>query len=417
MNYLYIYLKTGYLYIKYKSRTEIKYLPIDIYSLKGIEDYHHFFYLLKKYIEDMEIPNNTKVILFVTNCDIQYINYKIPKIEEKDLDDFLKFDLEDYGNLNMQDYLINYDYKTYNNIMELSIYLIPKEFYSKFEEIFDKFKLNLFKILPANRIFKEDGKYIDFNLDGISFIEIKDGLWKKFDYIFMPELLGLFKNNKLETPNITNILMGKYDQINQTIDEDFSLKLINILSNYKNKITSFTSNKPVFFTGILGQADILDKLDLNKIKYIYLLNKLENFSYKSKSKKDINWKPLCITFVFLLLIFANLLYINKLDRDISKLSEKINKKPIHEQKVNQDLSSDSQQSANEKFLSKIIKIQELENKDLLFTDYIYGKDFIIVKGVTQNKDNLSVFDKYTIIGKNLTLEDGLYKFEIKLKND
>lgn len=365
----------------------------------------------------MEIPNNTKVILFVTNCDIQYINYKIPKIEEKDLDDFLKFDLEDYGNLNMQDYIINYDYKTYNNIMELSIYLIPKEFYSKFEEIFDKFKLNLFKILPANRIFKEDGKYIDFNLDGISFIEIKDGLWKKFDYIFMPELLGLFKNNKLETPNITNILMGKYDQINQTIDEDFSLKLINILSNYKNKITSFTSNKPVFFTGILGQADILDNLDLNKIKYIYLLNKLENFSYKSKSKKDINWKPLCITFVFLLLIFANLLYINKLDRDISKLSEKINKKPIHEQKVNQDLSSDSQQSANEKFLSKIIKIQELENKDLLFTDYIYGKDFIIVKGVTQNKDNLSVFDEYTIIDKNLTLEDGLYKFEIKLKND
>ena len=119
MNYLYIYLKTGYLYIKYKSRTEIKYLPIDIYSLKGVEDYHHFFYLLKKYIEDMEIPNNTKVILFVTNCDIQYINYKIPKIEEKDLDDFLKFDLEDYGNLNMQDYIINYDYKTYNNIMEL----------------------------------------------------------------------------------------------------------------------------------------------------------------------------------------------------------------------------------------------------------------------------------------------------------
>lgn len=376
MNYLYIYLKTGYLYIKYKSRTEIKYLPIDIYSLKGVEDYHHFFYLLKKYIEDMEIPNNTKVILFVTNCDIQYINYKIPKIEEKDLDDFLKF-----------------------------------------EEIFDKFKLNLFKILPSNRIFKEDGKYIDFNLDGISFIEIKDGLWKKFDYIFMPELLGLFKNNKLETPNITNILMGKYDQKNQTIDEDFSLKLINILSNYKNKITSFTSNKPVFFTGILGQADILDNLDLNKIKYIYLLNKLENFSYKSKSKKDINWKPLCITFVFLLLIFANLLYINKLDRDISKLSEKINKKPIHEQKVNQDLSSDSQQSANEKFLSKIIKIQELENKDLLFTDYIYDKDFIIVKGVTQNKDNLSVFDKYRIIDKNLTLEDGLYKFEIKLKND
>ena len=85
--------------------------------------------------------------------------------------------------------------------------------------------------------------------------------------------------------------------------------------------------------------------------------------------------------------------------------------------MNQDLSSDSQQSANKKFLSKIIKIQELENKDLLFTDYIYGKDFIIVKGVTQNKDNLSVFDKYTIIDKNLTLEDGLYKFEIKLTND
>ena len=81
------------------------------------------------------------------------------------------------------------------------------------------------------------------------------------------------------------------------------------------------------------------------------------------------------------------------------------------------MSATLSQVKNEKFLSKIIKIQELENKDLLFTDYIYDKDFSIVKGVTQNKDNLSVFDKYTIIDKNLTLEDGLYKFEIKLKND
>lgn len=51
MNYLYIYLKTGYLYIKYKSRTAIKYLPIDIYSLKGVEDYHHFFIYSKNILK------------------------------------------------------------------------------------------------------------------------------------------------------------------------------------------------------------------------------------------------------------------------------------------------------------------------------------------------------------------------------
>lgn len=415
MNYLYVYLKTGYIHIKYRDVAKSFYLPLNIYSSEGILDYHHFFYLLKKYIEEFQVPNKTKIILFIANKNIIHINYKVPLIDEDDLENFLRLDLEDYGNLKIEEYKIEYALIKEPNTYELSISLIPLDLFKQFEEIFNRYNLSLLKILPNDKIYRDDGKYIEFDLDGIILIEISRGLCKKYEYIFSDQLLKTYADNGLEASNVINILEGKYDPMTIEIDEDFSLRLINIMTNYSNKIQEFVNENKINLGGILRNTNIYKCLN---IKNYYICDNFEvfkNFKFNKIEKRKRNWKIPAIIFLFLLLISANMIYINKLDSKISTLNKNIKKDNVEEQIIDKDLSSDRYQQSNRTFFDKVVSLQKLENENLLFTDYIYEEKSILIKGIAQSEDNLKVFDTYEILEKSSTIEDGLYKFEIRIK--
>ncbi|WP_071026856.1 hypothetical protein [Peptoniphilus raoultii] len=418
MAFLYLYLKSGYLYIKYKDMAKIFYLPLHIYEDGKILDYHHFFYVLKKSIEELNPVKNTQVILFLSAKDFVHINYKVPKLDREDLDNFLSFDLEDYKDIKIDDYKIEYDLKTFDKTYDLSITLIPKVIYERFVEIFKKYNLNLLKIFPCSKILKDDGFYLFIDLNSINFAELRGGLIKKDKYIFLKDLKNLYKDNKLEGENVANILRGKYDIMKEEIDEDLSLRYFNILSNYSREIASFAGDRPLIFTGLLGDSIINKNLGPERKSFIDSFELFKEFLYEEKKKKKYRIFPLALGGIFIILLAANLLYSKSLDQKIEKLEKiKLENAKEDDVKIDTSLSSDRHQDANKRFFEKIEAIQKLEDENIMFTDYIYGDKQIIVRGLTRSEEFLDKLNNYEIVNREVFMEDGLYKFELRIKDD
>ena len=102
-------------------------LPYRIFWDGEILDYHHFYYKCSKILEKIDFQKSDNLILIFDSSSFIHINYKIPEIDESEIRDFLGLELEDYGDFNLSDYEIFYDFLKEDKILKLSIDLVPRK--------------------------------------------------------------------------------------------------------------------------------------------------------------------------------------------------------------------------------------------------------------------------------------------------
>lgn len=397
-------------------------LPYKIFRDGEILDYHHFFYKFSKILEKIDFEKNDNLILIFGSSSFIHINYKIPEIDDSEIKDFLALELEDYGDFDLTDYEIFYDYEKENKILNLSIDLVPRKLILKLREVLDKLEVKNFEIIPEAKSIKKDGKFIEINPTYIKLISVNNSLLNFYKKIYDENIEKLIDDNNLEEENASNIINLRYDPEETKIDEDFLFRYINYFINHIKEMENFSKGEEVYLFGnICDSKEIKDALSsYSNLKYKILVEDIHNKASikREKKEKNIRKKKNPINSILALamasIIIFNILYYFDLKKE-NEISLKYIKDVKNEEVEEIDTSSDKFQERNKIFIDKISEIQKLEDKDLIITNYYFDNGRMTVNGIVKDEDYFNkVFSDINILSKNFYKENGFYKFEIQI---
>lgn len=411
----------GYIEFKDKSNQKSKLIPIPyrIYRDGKILDYHHFYYKFDKILENIDFNKRDNIILIFDSTSTIHINYKIPKIKESEIKNFLKLELEDYGDFKLDDYEIFYRHKEEKDILDLSIDLVLKEIILKFKEILDKIGVENFEIIPEAQSIEKNGKYIEISVDYVKYIFVKDNLVNIYKKIYNENIRKLVEENNLEEKNASNIINLRYDPEELKIDEDFNFKFKNYFINDIYEMEKFAEGDRIYFLGNICDSDIIKEIlkTYSSLKW-NLLDEDIHIKFperKEKKVKKVNYINLFLIVFSLGIVMANLIYFSNLKRMVENTKKNI-LTTKNTKLESEDNSSDKFQERNKVFLEKISKIQELENDKLIITAYSFQDGKIIVKGIVKDENYFNeIFKDFDIVNKGFYREDGFNKFEMQIK--
>ena len=398
-------------------------LPYRIYRNGEILDYHHFYYKCSKILEKIDFQKNDNLILIFDSSSFIHINYKIPEIDDSEIKDFLALELEDYGDFDLSDYEIFYDYEKENKILNLSIDLVPRKLILKLREVLDKLEIKNFEIIPEAQSIKKDGKFIEINPRYIKFMSVKNNLVNFYKKIYDENIEKLIDDNNLEEENASNIINLRYDPEETKIDEDFLFRYINYFINHIKEMENFSKGEEVYLFGnICDSKEIKDALSsYSNLKYKILEEDIHNKDSIKREKKEKNIRKkknpinLILALAMAAIIFFNVLYYFNLKKE-NEISLKDIKDVKNEEVEEIDTSSDKFQERNKIFIDKISEIQKLEDKDLIITNYYFDNGKMTVNGIVKDEDYFNkAFSDINILSKNFYKENGFYKFEIQIK--
>ena len=398
-------------------------LPYKIFRDGEILDYHHFYYKFSKILEKIDFEKNDNLILIFDSSSFIHINYKIPEIDDSEIKDFLALELEDYGDFDLSDYEIFYDYEKENKILNLSIDLVPRKLILKLREVLDKLEIKNFEIIPEAQSIKKDGKFLEINPRYIKFMSVKNNLVNFYKKIYDENIEKLIDDNNLEEENASNIINLRYDPEETKIDEDFLFRYINYFINHIKEMENFSKGEEVYLFGnICYSKEIKDALSsYSNLKYKILEEDIHNKASIKREKKEKNIRKkknpinLILALAMAAIIFFNVLYYFNLKKEI-EISLKDIKDVKNEEVEEIDTSSDKFQERNKIFIDKISEIQKLEDKDLIITNYYFDNGKMTVNGIVKDEDYFNkAFSDIKILSKNFYKENGFYKFEIQIK--
>lgn len=417
-------LRDGFIKINKNNKEELTIsLPYRIYRDGEVLDYHHFYYKFSKVLEKIDYKKNDDLILIFDSSSFIHINYKIPEIDEGEIKDFLGLELEDYGDFNLEDYEIFYDYVRENKILNLSIDLVPKKLITNLKEVLEKLNLLNFKIIPEPQAIKKEGKYFEIAPTYLKYISVKNNLVNSYEKIYDGNLEKLIEGNNLEEENASNIINLRYDPEELKLDEDFLFKFKNYFVSHIREMENFAGDQRVYIFGnICDSKEIKDCLaSYSKLDYKILGEDIyDKFSTrKEKKEKKKTKRRNSINFILIIstgaLIIFNILYFLNLKKENESRME--GPRPIKNEEVQEiDVSSDKFQEKNKIFIDKISEIQKLEDKNLIITNYYFDSGRMTVRGIVKDEDYFNkAFKGFDILSKNFYMEDGFYKFEMQIK--
>ncbi len=418
-----IKIKDGYFhYIDDKDFSKSKkfYIPYSIYRDGEILNYHHFFYKFKKMVETLDLDKNSKLILLLESSRFKHFNFEIPKLKQDEIFNFLKIELEDYPDVNLEQFKIFYKSIEKDGKLLLSVDLIDLKLIDTLNKITTKLDIKNLEILPENQIFKENGTYVEIGACFLRKVAVKDNLVFSVKKVYNENLEELIKNNGLETKNVENILMERFDPEENKIDEDFLCKYENYFLNNISFIESEDEDY-IYLIGDLINARVCEKISDFIDKNFVDGNSLLSYDfYTTKNKESLITSENILNFVILIgiiIIFAfNTFSLKNLNDDIKNL-ESINIKPQTD-KVEDNYSSDKYQTKNKYFVKLISEIQSLEDSNFFITRYLFDEGEISIDGVVKDENYLNEKLKdYKITYKNMYVENGFNKFQVKIKND
>lgn len=419
-----IIINDGFIKINTNKKEELNIsLPYKIFRDGEILDYHHFYYKFSKILEKIDFEKNDNLILIFDSSSFIHINYKIPEIDDSEIKDFLALELEDYGDFDLSDYEIFYDYEKENKILNLSIDLVPRKLILKLREVLDKLEIKNFEIIPEAQSIKKDGKFIEINPRYIKFMSVKNNLVNFYKKIYDENIEKLIDDNNLEEENASNIINLRYDPEETKIDEDFLFRYINYFINHIKEMENFSKDEEVYLFGnICDSKEIKDALSsYSNLKYKILEEDIHNKASIKREKKEKNIRKkknpinLILALAMAAIIFFNVLYYFNLKKE-----NEINLMDIKDVKNEEveeiDTSSDKFQERNKIFIDKISEIQKLEDKDLIITNYYFDNGRMTVNGIVKDEEYFNkTFSDINILSKNFYKENGFYKFEIQIK--
>lgn len=419
-----IIINDGFIKINTNKKEELNIsLPYKIFRDGEILDYHHFYYKFSKILEKIDFQKNDNLILIFDSSSFIHINYKIPEIDDSEIKDFLALELEDYGDFDLSDYEIFYDYEKENKILNLSIDLVPRKLILKLREVLDKLDIKNFEIIPEAQSIKKDGKFLEINPRYIKFMSVKNNLVNFYKKIYDENIEKLIDDNNLEEENASNIINLRYDPEETKIDEDFLFRYINYFINHIKEMENFSKGEEVYLFGnICDSKEIKDALSsYSNLKYKILEEDIYNKVpiKREKKEKNIRKKKNPINSILALamasIIIFNILYYFDLKKE-NEISLKYIKDVKNEEVEEIDTSSDKFQERNKIFIDKISEIQKLEDKDLIITNYYFDNGRMTVNGIVKDEDYFNkVISDINILSKNFYKENGFYKFEIQIK--
>lgn len=419
-----IIINDGFIKINTNKKEELNIpLPYKVFRDGEILDYHHFYYKFSKILEKIDFEKNDNLILIFDSSSFIHINYKIPEIDDSEIKDFLALELEDYGDFDLAEYEIFYDYEKENEILNLSIDLVPRKLILKLREVLDKLEIKNFEIIPEAQSIKKDGKFLEINPRYIKFISVKNNLVNFYKKIYDDNIEKLIDDNNLEEENASNIINLRYDPEETKIDEDFLFRYINYFINHIKEMENFSKGEEVYLFGnICDSKEIKEALSsYSNLKYKILDENIHNKVpvRREKTEKNIrkNKNPinLILALTMAAIIIFNVLYYFNLKKE-NEISLKDIKDVKNEEVEEIDTSSDKFQERNKIFIYKISEIQKLEDKDLIITNYYFDNGKMTVNGIVKDEDYFNkVFSDINILSKNFYKENGFYKFEIQIK--
>lgn len=419
-----IIINDGFIKINTNKKEELNIsLPYKVFRDGEILDYHHFYYKFSKILEKIDFEKNDNLILIFDSSSFIHINYKIPEIDDSEIKDFLALELEDYGDFNLSDYEIFYDYEKENKILNLSIDLVPRKLILKLREVLDKLEIKNFEIIPEAQSIKKDGKFLEINPRYIKFMSVKNNLVNFYKKIYDENIEKLIDDNNLEEENASNIINLRYDPEETKIDEDFLFRYINYFINNIKEMENFSKGEEVYLFGnICDSKEIKDALSsYSNLKYKILEEDIHNKASIKREKKEKNIRKkknpinLILALAMAAIIFFNVLYYFNLKKE-NEISLKDIKDVKNEEVEEIDTSSDKFQERNKIFIDKISEIQKLEDKDLIITNYYFDNGKMTVNGIVKDEDYFNkAFSDIKILSKNFYKENGFYKFEIQIK--
>ena len=398
-------------------------LPYRIFRDGEILDYHHFYYKCSKILEKIDFQKNDNLILIFDSSSFIHINYKIPEIDESEIRDFLGLELEDYGDFNLSDYEIFYDFLKEDKILKLSIDLVPRKLILKLREVFEKLEVENLEIIPEPKSLNKNGKFIEIAPTYLKFIVVKNNLVNTYEKIYDDNLEKLILDNNLEEENASNIINLRYDPEEDKIDEDFLFRFKNYFLSHLREMENFSKGEEVYLFGnICDSKEIKDALtSYSNLKYKVLEEDLHNKLPIKKEIKEKNTrkKKSPINFILPLamaaVIIFNVLYYFNLKKENERTLANVEEVKTEEVE-DIDLSSDKFQERNKIFIDKISEIQKLEDENLIITDYYFDNGKMTVRGLVKDEDYFNkVFKEINILSKNFYMENGFYKFEMQIK--
>ena len=414
----------GFIKINKNDKEELNIsLPYKVFRNGEILDYHHFYYKCSKILEKIDFQKSDNLILIFDSSSFIHINYKIPEIDESEIRDFLALELEDYGDFNLSDYEIFYDFLKEDKILNLFIDLVPRKLILKLREVFEKLEVKNLEIIPEPKSINKKGKFIEIAPTYLKFISVKNNLVNSYEKIYDDDLEKLILDNNLEEENASNIINLRYDPEEEKIDEDFLFRFKNYFISHIREMENFSKGEEVFLFGnICDSKEIKDCLSsYSNLKYKILEEDLHNNLPIKKEKKDkkTRKKKSPINFILplamALVIIFNVLYYFNLKKENERTLADV--KEIKNEEVEDiDVSSDKFQERNKIFIDKISEIQKLEDENLIITDYYFDNGKMTVRGLVKDEDYFNkVFKDINILSKNFYMENGFYKFEMQIK--
>ena len=419
-----IIINDGFIKINTNKKEELNIsLPYKIFRDGEILDYHHFYYKFSKILEKIDFQKNDNLILIFDSSSFIHINYKIPEIDESEIRDFLGLELEDYGDFNLSDYEIFYDFLKEDKILKLSIDLVPRKLILKLREVFVKLEVENLEIIPEPKSLNKNGKFIEIAPTYLKFIVVKNNLVNTYEKIYDDNLEKLILDNNLEEENASNIINLRYDPEEDKIDEDFLFRFKNYFISHIREMENFSKGEEVYLFGnICDSKEIKDALSTySNLKYKILEEDLHNklTIKREKKEKKTRKKKSPLNFILPLamaiVIIFNVLYYFNLKKENERTLADV--KEVKTEEVEDiDVSSDKFQERNKIFIDKISEIQKLEDENLIITDYYFDNGKMTVRGLVKDEDYFNkVFKDISILSKNFYMENGFYKFEMQIK--
>ena len=414
----------GFIKINKNDKEELNIsLPYKVFRDGEILDYHHFYYKSSKILEKIDFQKSDNLILIFDSSSFIHINYKIPEIDESEIRDFLALELEDYGDFNLSDYEIFYDFLKEDKILNLFIDLVPRKLILKLREVFEKLEVKNLEIIPEPKSINKKGKFIEIAPTYLKFISVKNNLVNSYEKIYDDNLEKLILDNNLEEENASNIINLRYDPEEEKIDEDFLFRFKNYFISHIREMENFSKGEEVYLFGnICDSKEIKDCLSsYSNLKYKILEEDLHNNLPIKKEKKDkkTRKKKSPINFILplamALVIIFNVLYYFNLKKENERTLANV-KEVKNEEVEDIDVSSDKFQERNKIFIDKISEIQKLEDENLIITDYYFDNGKMTVRGLVKDEDYFNkVFKDINILSKNFYMENGFNKFEMQIK--
>ena len=235
-------------------------MPYRIYRDGNILDYHHFFYKMGKVFKKLDLKKKDRVFIIFDSTSLIHINYKVPEIDESEIRDFLKLELEDYGDFNLSDYEIFYKKNSTANTLDLSIDLVPKKILEDLKEVLEKLEVANYEILPESQSFSRDGKFVEIQASYIKLISVEDKLLKVYDKIYDENIEMMIEDNQLEEKNASNIINLSYDIEEQKVEEDFLFKYKNFFLRHISKIENFSGGDKIQIFGRIADSETIKDL-------------------------------------------------------------------------------------------------------------------------------------------------------------